>query len=231
MNRYALRLHLIVLTAGVGVAANAQDSPIPLPPGVTMEMIELGGAIFHGRGLCVNCHGEAAKGFLGPDLTDGEWLQAKGSFLSILQVVLSGVSAEASSRNIAMPARGGAPLDDIEIQSVAAYVWQISHPDESLPPGVTKAMVNRGEAIFSGKGTCVNCHGQDAKGDVGPNLTDADWIQAKGSYLEIVHTINTGVSRERSTRGVPMPARGGANLSPEEVHAVGAYVWYLSHQN
>ena len=202
-----------------------------LPPGVTSDMVRQGNALFHGRGLCVNCHGEAARGFIGPDLTDSDWLQAKGSYLSILQVVLFGVTEEASTRGTAMPARGGAPLDDTEIQAVAAYVWRISHQDAPLPPGVTPSMVNDGHDIFNGKGTCVTCHGATAQGKIGPNLTDSEWLQAKGSYLEIVNTINSGITQERSTRGVPMPPRGGANLDSEEVHAIGAYVWYISHYN
>lgn len=209
----------------------AQSTPIDFPPGVTMEMVQEGDRLFHGEGMCSSCHGESGTGLIGPDLTDSEWLQAKGSYLSILQVVLSGVSAEASTRNKAMPPRGGAPLDDAEVQAVAAYVWQISHPDEPLPPGVTPAMVELGQRVFGGNGTCVRCHGADARGDLGPNLTDAEWLQAKGNYLEIVNTINSGVSEIQSSRGLPMPPRGGSNLSPEEVHAVGAYVWYLSHRD
>ena len=196
-----------------------------------MEMVNQGRALFQGEGLCVNCHGKAARGLIGPDLTDSEWLQAKGSYLSILQVILSGVSEEASSRNTAMPSRGGAPLNDQEVQSVAAYVWRISHLTDNFPPGVTEAMVHTGDALFHGKGNCISCHGDDARGNIGPDLTDGEWLQAKGTYLEIVNTINNGVSEERSSSGIPMPPRGGANLSTDDVHALGAYVWYLSHQN
>ncbi len=209
----------------------AQSLSVELPPGVTMDMISHGDRLFHGEGMCSSCHGETAKGLIGPDLTDAEWLQAKGSYLSILQVVISGVSMEASTRSIEMPPRGGAPLDDEEVHAVAAYVWRVSHPGEPLPPGVTAAMTEHGQRVFSGKGTCFRCHGADARGDLGPDLTDSEWLQAKGDYLEIVNTINSGVTERKSSRGVPMPPRGGSNLSSEEVHAVGAYVWYLSRQH
>ena len=179
-----------------------------------MEMVRNGGALFQGRALCVNCHGAAATGLIGPDLTDADWVQAKGSYLSILQVILNGVSVEASTRNTAMPARGGTPINDVEIQSVAAYVWKLSHPDDPLPPGVSSNMIEEGKFIFSGKGTCIKCHGGDAHGDIGPDLTDSEWLQAKGSYLEIVNTINRGVSKERSTRGIPMPPTGWCKLKP-----------------
>ena len=215
-------------------AAVGQARPDSLPPGVTMAMVEQGSALFQGRGLCANCHGAAASGFLGPDLTDAEWLQAKGSYLDILQVVLSGVSEEQSTQGVAMPPRGSGTLSDVDVQAVAAYVWALSHPEEArrtLPPGVTQAMVNRGRLVFEGPGQCVRCHGADAGGQIGPNLTDAAWLHAKGSYLDIVGAILNGVPLERSTRGIPMPPRGGSNLTEDEVNAVAAYVWYVSHQN
>ena len=225
----SLSLFICLLVGNYSVFAQSTSSS--LPPGVTMDMVERGNALFHGRGLCFNCHGGGATGFIGPNLTDSEWLQSKGSFLSILQVILTGVPEEQSTRNTAMPPRGGAPLSDVEIQAVAAYVWRNSHPNEPLPAGIAPSMVDQGNRIFTGKGQCVTCHGSDGRGETGPDLTDSEWLQAKGSYLEIVNTINTGVSKIRSTRGIPMPPRGGANLTEEEVHAVGAYVWYISHQN
>ncbi|MEZ4699358.1 MAG: c-type cytochrome [Rhodothermales bacterium] len=208
----------------------AQPVAGALPPGVTMAMVEQGGALFQGRGLCANCHGEGATGVLGPDLTDADWLQAKGSYLSILQVILTGVPESESTRQLAMPPRGGGAIDDVDVQAVAAFVWRISHPGEPLPAGVSAAMIDRGNGVFHGPGQCVSCHGDDASGARGPNLTDGEWLHAKGSYLEIVRTIEAGVPIERATRGIPMPPRGGSNLSPDEVHAVAAYVWYVSHR-
>ncbi len=193
-------------------------------------MVEQGGALFHGRGMCAKCHGEGATGVLGPDLTDADWLQAKGSYLSIVQVVLTGVPASQSTRNLAMPPRGGGAIDDVDVQAVAAYVWQLSHPGEPLPAGVTAELVQRGNRVFHNAGRCITCHGDDATGARGPDLTDADWLHAKGSYLEIVRTIEAGVPVERASRGVPMPPKGGSNLNPDEVHAVAAYVWQLSRR-
>ena len=231
------RLHSILLClilSGLvccSLTATAQDRSVTLPPGVTDEMVRKGNALFHGRGLCFNCHGGGAQGFIGPDLTDSEWLQSKGSFLSILQVILSGIPAESSSSGTAMPERGGAALSDVEVQSVAAFVWRTSHPNDPLPAGVLQEMVDEGEAIFNDKGQCTTCHGKQAQGGIGPDLTDSEWLQAKGSYLEIVNIINAGIPISRSSRGIPMPARGGANLTNEEVHALGAYVWVLSQED
>ncbi len=226
---FVLSLIATVFAAQALAGQVALDS---LPPGVTLDMVERGSALFHGRGMCVNCHGADATGLLGPDLTDGEWLRAKGSYLSILRVVLNGVSTSETQTGAEMPARGGLPLDDVDVQAVAAWVWALSHPQatDSLPHGTNLEMVRRGETVFHADGGCVRCHGADATGDLGPDLTDNDWLQAKGSYLAIVNQVLTGVSEESSTTGIPMPPRGGGNLSDNEVHDVAAYVWRISHR-
>jgi cbb3-type cytochrome c oxidase subunit III len=211
----------------------AQSVPVPdsLPPGVTADMIIRGREVFEGEGGCVACHGEDASGLLGPDLTDEEWWHAKGNYLELVSQILQGVPEEISSSGVAMLPRGGADIDEDDVQAVAAYVWRLSHPEfaDSLPMGVTEDMVSRGDLVFHGAGGCSVCHGSDARGEIGPNLTDEEWLHTKGGYLAILHTIVTGVPQERSESGVVMPPRGGAQLSDEDVHAVAAYVWAISH--
>lgn len=81
-----------------------------------------------------------------------------------------------------------------------------------------------GEAIFKGKGLCHVCHGVDAKGTpLAPDLTDEDWINTDGSLEGIIEIIRTGVSQPKEYP-TPMPARGGADLSDEDVEAVAEYV-------
>lgn len=99
----------------------------------------------------------------------------------------------------------------------------------ALPDGVTQAMVDKGNEIFHKGGLCYACHGQDAKGLVGPNLTDDVWLHSKGSYAELVAQITKGVTKEESKSGIPMPAKGGSSITDEDVKAVAAYVWRLSH--
>ncbi len=229
MNR-AVSILLVIYTGFFPLHLHGQTAT-SLPPGVTPEMIEIGETIFFGKGLCVNCHGEHAEGLIGPNLTDTEWLQAKGSYLSILQVILTGVPVEQSTREVAMPPRGGTPLSEDQMHAVAAFVWSVSHPESSdeLPAGVTPAMISEGRSLFHGSAQCATCHGSDAKGNIGPDLTDDEWLHAKGSYLEIVTQVLNGVPIERSSRGIPMPPKGGANINQEEVLAVAAYVWSISH--
>jgi len=204
-----------------------------LPPGVTMQMVEQGQALFRSQGQCYTCHGETAEGDVGPNLTDGDWLQEKGSYLSIVEVVMSGIPEARSATGTAMPPRGDSDITDIEVQSVAAYVWHRSHPaaGDSLPAGVTHGMLERGKQVFLGDGGCALCHGEDATGLLGPNLTDDDWLDAKGSYLTIGRIIARGVPLGMSTRGIEMPPRGGSDISAEDLERVAAYVWYVSHKD
>jgi len=227
---------MLFAAAAVGASGGleAQDLTIPdsLPPGVTAEMVAMGQDVFEGHGLCVNCHGMGATGLLGPDLTDGDWWHARGTYLEIIRQILVGVPAEQSESGTAMPPKGGANLSDAEVLAAAAYVWTVSHPEagDSLPLGVTLEMVTRGRNVFQGPGKCAECHGPDARGNVGPDLTDASWLHAKGSYLAILQRIVTGIPAERTRIGIGMRPRGGAELEADEVHAVAAYVWALSHQ-
>lgn len=220
-----------LLVAGASPARSQEFSiPDSLPPGVTSDMVLRGQAVFGGAGGCSNCHGPMAQGLLGPNLTDPQWWHAKASYLSIVQRVLSGVGPEESATGVVMPPRGGAAITDADVQAAAAYVWTLSHSTagDSLPQGVTPGMVLRGEIIFKSDGNCSVCHGDDAQGVLGPNLTDDEWLHAKVSYLSILQTILTGIDSETSRSGIVMEPRGGSQISDSDVHAVAAFVWALS---
>jgi mono/diheme cytochrome c family protein len=99
-----------------------------------------------------------------------------------------------------------------------------------LPAGVTAEMVAEGDAIFHGVGICQTCHGPDATGvgNLAPNLTDGTWLNISGrNYDEIVTVVTSGVPEPKEA-AAPMPAKGGANLTDEQVRAVAAYVYTLS---
>ena len=93
------------------------------------------------------------------------------------------------------------------------------------------ALIALGDSIFHGQaggGTCYACHGQDGKGSgVGPNLTDAEWLNTDGSLEGIVKTVQTGVAAPKKAPA-PMPPMGGASLTPDQIRAVAAYVHSLS---
>ena len=98
----------------------------------------------------------------------------------------------------------------------------------NLPAGVTAAMINEGNQIFHGPGNCYTCHGMDAKGtSLAPDLTTAThiWVSDYPSYVKLV---TNGVPQPKQ-HPAPMPAMGGAQLTPDQVKAVAAYEWSLSH--
>jgi mono/diheme cytochrome c family protein len=96
--------------------------------------------------------------------------------------------------------------------------------------GPTPELIAQGDKIFHGPGNCYACHGTNAQGTVGPNLTDAEWIHSKGTYEDIVAQVTHGVPKEESKSGIPMPPKGGGTLSDDDVKAVAAYVYSLSHK-
>jgi glucose/arabinose dehydrogenase/mono/diheme cytochrome c family protein len=117
-----------------------------------------------------------------------------------------------------------------------------THPDAGtaadvaglpVPVGATKEMVALGDRIFHGQvasATCTGCHGANAKGTpLGPDLTDTQWLWGDGSYAAISKIITTGVSQPKQYRS-PMPPLGGTQLSSDQVSAVAAYIWALSHR-
>jgi glucose/arabinose dehydrogenase/mono/diheme cytochrome c family protein len=99
-------------------------------------------------------------------------------------------------------------------------------------PGVTPAMISLGDSVYHGQvagATCAGCHGTNAKGTpLAPDLTDNQWIWGNGSLASITKTIREGVPAPKQHTGV-MPPMGGAQLTPAQLAAVGAYVYSLSH--
>ena len=100
-------------------------------------------------------------------------------------------------------------------------------PTNGVPaPGIEQDTA--GKAIFTGKGNCFTCHGQDAKGTVlAPDLTDDVWLNADGTLESVIEVIAEGVTAPKE-HPAPMPAKGGANLTDAEVRAVAAYVLSLA---
>ncbi len=113
---------------------------------------------------------------------------------------------------------------------VLACVSSAPAAAQAIPQGATKEMVAKGNEIYHKQGLCYACHGQDGKGLVGPNLTDDVWLHSKGTFEDIVKQVTTGVTKEQSKSGVPMPAKGGSSISDDDVKAVAAYVYSLSHK-
>jgi len=117
------------------VAAAAGTGPIPLadlkpPPGGSAELVAQGEKVFRGQvsnGTCTGCHGSDGRGTqVGSNLTSGTYLHSKGDLAGIKQTIVKGVTTAKQAIG-AMPPLGAAPLNDADVDAVAAYVWAIGH--------------------------------------------------------------------------------------------------------
>jgi cytochrome c oxidase cbb3-type subunit 3 len=89
--------------------------------------------------------------------------------------------------------------------------------ENSVTRLIDAASLTAGRDIF--KANCVPCHGPEAGGVIGPNLTDDYWIHG-GGIKNIFHTITYGV-----------PAKGmiswQTQLNPRQIQEVASYVMSL----
>jgi glucose/arabinose dehydrogenase/cytochrome c5 len=128
----------------------------------------------------------------------------------------------------------GAPIEAAPEASLESAVI-VGTSSESLPvvPGATTEMVTLGERIYRGEvagAPCAGCHGTNGTGTpLGPDLTLGKSVWSGGSFSGIKETITSGVPKPKNYSGA-MPPMGGAQLSPDQVSAVAAYVWALGHQ-
>jgi glucose/arabinose dehydrogenase len=113
-----------------------------------------------------------------------------------------------------------------------------THPEAGaaalpVPEGATREMVELGQRIYRGEvggAPCTGCHGGSGEGTpLGPPLTGKKWLWSDGSYAGIKKTITEGVSQPKQYRS-PMPPMGGAQLTPDQLSALAAYVWGVGHR-
>ena len=105
-------------------------------------------------------------------------------------------------------------------------------PSGAIPKGATPKTVALGARIYQGQvggAACTGCHGGDGHGSpLGPDLTGKKWLWSDGSYEGLKKIITDGVPRPKDYRS-PMPPMGGAQLTPDQVSALAAYVYSISH--
>jgi mono/diheme cytochrome c family protein len=93
-------------------------------------------------------------------------------------------------------------------------------------------MVALGDRIYHGQvggAACAGCHGTQGRGSpLGPDLTAKKWLWSDGSYAGISKTVREGVMHPKEYRS-PMLPMGGAQLTPDQLAALAAYVWALGH--
>lgn len=164
---------------------------------------------------CAPCHQAGGQGKLGiaPNLTDDSWMF--GGTHDLIQATITG------GRNGQMPAFKGV-LSDEKVSQVANYVLSLSGEPHDA------AAATAGQAVFNGEGTCVACHGADAKGNQmlgSANLTDKIWLwadvpaqeTAEAKVAEVSKIVIGGMSRGK------MPAWSG-RLKPDQIKLLTVYV-------
>lgn len=75
----------------------------------------------------------------------------------------------------------------------------------------------KGKAVYSQN--CAACHGPEAKGFIGPNLTDKEWLYG-GKPEEIVKTITDGTAKGMPNWGPSLGAKKIANVTAY-IHSLG----------
>lgn len=126
-----------------------------------------------------------------------------------------------------------------QVASVPAKPPEGTHPDAGasasipVPKGATPEMVALGDKIYHGQGVstmCIGCHGATGKGSpLGPDLTSNKWLWSDGNLTGIAKTITDGVMQPKKYRSA-MPPLGGSELTNDQVLALAAYIWSLSHR-
>jgi len=165
---------------------------------------------------CAACHMSGGQGKMAfaPNLTDDSWIYG-GTHDKIQASITNG-------RHGIMPAKGGANLDEGEIESLANYVLSLSGEQ------MDAAKIKSGDELFHGKGVCFSCHGVDGKGnqDIGSaNLTDKIWlwadVPAQNSAEKKVAAVKAVIASGLN-KGV-MPA-WNSRLSADQIKLLTVYV-------
>lgn len=92
------------------------------------------------------------------------------------------------------------PLGDVAGQSAATVSAETANPESSDPNAVAE-----GHKLFISM-NCAGCHGYDAKGGMGPDLTDTYWRYG-GTPVQIYQSIASGRPKGMPSWGKKLPAR------------------------
>ena len=141
---------LAALLAGGPVAARPQHD--------TAADIDDGGRVF--RDTCANCHGPDGDEVAGIDLGRGVFRRAKTD-QDLVQIIREGIPGTA------MPASNFAAA---QAEQIVAYLRSVAAGKRSAS-GL--GVIDRGRAVFEGKGACATCHRVNASGArLGPDLSN-----------------------------------------------------------
>jgi mono/diheme cytochrome c family protein len=114
-------------------------------------------------------------------------------------------------------------LKTVVTASLAALLLALSFGTAAVETGQ-----DPGRMVFERRGNCATCHGPAGGGSpLGPDLTDAEWLNIDGSVEQIADVVRKGVPKPKK-HPAPMPPMGGARLKADEISAVAQYVYSMS---
>lgn len=106
-----------------------------------------------------------------------------------------------------------------------AYAKDANNFDLSVYTELQKKDPNLQNAYLVYEENCLSCHEEKGKGDIGPNLTDAYWLNVKKTDPETIYKFIVVGNEDNG-----MPAWGDT-LSKEELYQVVGYVLSLKDTN
>ena len=127
-------------------------------------------------------------------------------------------------------------MTDTRFLSALVFItvmWGTATQDRALltKDMITEEMLRQG-AMLLAEGTCSRCHARDGSGtNLGPDLTDDEWLHGDGSLEAIRATIADGVARDQikdPSRRQPMEPMGRMMIDDDQLDALAAFVWSLS---
>ncbi len=140
----------------------------------TQTDAEIGARVYIAN--CIYCHGPDGDQVPGVNLGRGKFKRAT-SDNDLVQIIQKGIPGTG------MPAQ--TLMQEPQIRTIVAYLRSLAAaPVSDLPAGGDAA---RGQAVFEGKGACLNCHRVKNNGSrLGPDLSD---IGALRRVVEIEKSI------------------------------------------
>jgi putative heme-binding domain-containing protein len=120
--------------------------------------IQFGAIVYTAQ--CTQCHGPTGDQVAGVDLRSGRFRNVTSDD-DLQRIVTQGIAGTS------MPGRR---LDDREVRGIIAYVRNMRDYNAGT---VAAGDLTRGQALFDGKGQCLNCHQVGTRGShTGPDLSD-----------------------------------------------------------
>jgi mono/diheme cytochrome c family protein len=163
---------------------------------------------------CAECHGDEGEGGEGPLLNSGPYLRwADDPYLAVR------IDGHRGAR--ARSLIGSLSEDDLEALLDHMRNWSgLARPPRPAPADAR--IVARGAALYAKH--CVECHGENGAGKVGPSHASPDFADIVSKPF-LIMTILEG------RKGTAMPAWGHAKenrIAPREAAAIADYIFSLS---